>query len=239
MNRGLTALQECLDPEDTERGLAPIEARMRGAGLNLEHFVRDSMQSTGEDGFVFLDAGCGAGHLAEEFALKMPARMAKHGLSRPIRAIGLDLNPLPSPLYKNRIAHTMKGDVVTMEGIPSGSIDFAISVAALQYVEDHLQALYSGWQVLKPGGMMLWQVHDWALTVPPIQKIFRRVQPADLFEFHERGGSQWIICRREPGVDFHGFPYQFQWVERPYQGRFPLFMRHMTVSHYDFKSPSS
>ena len=105
----LRTLQDCLPAHFKERGLDHLRSLMAECGLDLNRIVQDRMRKMDGEDFVFLDAGCGTGHMAEEFARKQSLAAHQFGFRGRIHAIGLDLNPLPSPIYKSRSAVLYKG----------------------------------------------------------------------------------------------------------------------------------
>ncbi len=230
-----TALQECLRPAATERGLDDLERFLALGGLDLDRMLLKRMERLGVGDFVFLDAGCGAGHVAEEFARKKALFAHLQGFQGRIRSVGLDLNPLPSPQFKTRSALLVKGDIQTMRPLHPSSIDLGVSMRAVQYVEDHLQAFMSGWSVLKPGGTMVWDLHLEALTSPCLEEILAQTPEADrIFKYKPTSPmAAMLICHRTPGLAFKGFPFKRIATERPYSCPDRAYRSHLTVSHYE------
>lgn len=147
---------------------------------------------------TILDAGCGTGAAIEEVMRIMEVIMREEFRVRvKIQGIGIDLSPLPQLIGEDILkidpklgvkkqhkkyplqADIHADDVVTMATITSESIDLIYSANCLQYVEDVLGALESGWRVLKPGGIMVWHTTASTNSEPDFEEILRQTPEAE------------------------------------------------------------
>lgn len=238
-----TPLQECLPPEFCERGLDSVVASLASAKLSFASLFFEAAASTPDDpDFNFLDIGCGAAHLAEEVARRMSFRMKQRGFSRDLKSYGIDKNPLPSPLYQKRSAQLIQGDVTSFAPFKPRSIHMGVSIRTLMYVDDPLAALHKGWEILRPGGVIVWDVNNEAFTTPSFPTILSKT-PKGSFSFqvyHGGPGHSWIVCRKKAHVSFEGFPYEKSSIQKAFEADPERTYRQFcTHTAYKAKSPSS
>lgn len=200
----LTALQADLQPNHLGRNLKDVERVL--CGCSRDGIMGEIVNRTSLDGpTVVVDAACGVGTAIEEIARIGPLLMEDIWFLRGrIRAIGIDLNPLPHLIPKSVLsldprtgeqnkkqtrprAKFRRDDLRTLKTVPSGSVDVLYSVGGLHYVDDTLRALESGWRVLREGndgrgGFMVFEVPISLMTLPDIRAIIATTRGArDVF----------------------------------------------------------
>lgn len=238
----LTALQASLAPKYLNRGYTSAKSRIVPAFR--EHRIFAGITFPGLEGEVMclvndirgrvgnvtpevtiLDVGCGTGKAIEECARMMP-RIVEDILFTDVkvRAIGVDLNPMPEMIddevfcgkRSELVADIHEDDVLSLSTIEDSSVDILYSIHCLEYVEDSLRAIESGWRVLKPGGVMVWQVTYSTICDPDFKEILLATPGGvDVFDLRvgfEMGSDGFdpnlIVARKWDGAEFEGFPFE-------------------------------
>ncbi len=257
----LTDLQRDIPTNMLGRNLAKVQHTLGGC-FEEEDLMGVIAKRSDQDNeeIVVLDAACGTGIAIEEIARRAPALIEDwRCVRRRIRAIGIDLNPLPGgipeeiliidPRNINQkllvptppLTEFRNDDVRTLSTVPSDSVDVLYSVGGLHYVDDCLQALESGFRTLKEGGMMALEVPRKFVSEPAIADIIKQARGAsDVFTIHrnpsERNEYWWgydvIVGEKKPGNDFGGFPWRMVSSRQPYR-HLDNYFRHVVVGAYE------
>ncbi|MEK7528344.1 MAG: class I SAM-dependent methyltransferase [Patescibacteria group bacterium] len=192
MERQKTPLQADLPDKYLARSYIAVQTALSPA-FELYQEIRRRVRYE-DDECVVLDVGCGTGDAIEELARVLPHELDDRECIRSrIRAIGVDINPLPYLIRKSTfqkgqvqsaglLSDIREDDMCELATVPSGSVDVLYCVGGLHYVADQLRALETGWRVLReprvdeeggqrPGGIMVYDGLFEFLTEPHVGDI--------------------------------------------------------------------
>jgi LmbE family N-acetylglucosaminyl deacetylase/SAM-dependent methyltransferase len=96
----------------------------------------------GFDGRSVVDVGCGSGRLGAE--------LRRAGA----RVIGIDTEPAMLDIARGRIDDVVIGDILALP-LPDGSVDVALAVTVLEFVDDRATAMAELARVTRPGGRVI------------------------------------------------------------------------------------
>lgn len=192
MDHLYTSLQRALPPPKLCRTVE--EVRAGGIDLVDRAFSLLVQNPDVEEPFVIADYGCGSGTTVEQLARILEILRLRKGIRRTVRALGVDINPLPSlmrsdvlrldtntgapvwwagvwldtlPLPSPRhLTEFVRSDISRLS-LPDHSVDFGFSIGALVYVPDALRAIEHAMRVLRPGGSTVWVLGEHDISLSP------------------------------------------------------------------------
>lgn len=133
-----------------------------------------------------------------------------------IRAIGVDLNPLPA--FEKPKAELRQGDVTQLP-VADESVDFGYSFTTLIYVQDALKALEEAWRVMRPGAQFYFDIQENAICLPGFQEVLKNTPGGhEAFTMHTvpfRRSVGYLEVRKTAESTFTGFPYELVNLARP------------------------
>jgi SAM-dependent methyltransferase len=239
--RMTTSLQNFLEPGQLARPPDRLQQLFLEGGFNLKEEIWAAMAAADpNEAFVILDEGCGTGGAIEQLIRSLPPEAARRDFHQKIEGIGVDERPLSGRISQmvfwmnpERGQHTSMFDNPLMgfdspsqrqlrstllqanvEHLPlkDESVNFGYSYATLIYVVDALKALEEGFRVLKPGGVMIFNVEDrWISKTPRFNEILDETPGArEAFTYQpslEYENDGFVIIRKSEDSTFQGFPY--------------------------------
>jgi SAM-dependent methyltransferase len=123
-----------------------------------------------------LDFGCGAGRLTQAMARRFE------------RAVGVDVSPamIEAAIRLDRgprKCEFLLNEAPSLERFGDASFDFVYSNVVLQHMPPELGVIYVGElaRVLRPGGLLVFQVPDERIPLPPLRRsaFVARIEPAE------------------------------------------------------------
>lgn len=208
--------------------------------LDIDEKIRELAET--QDDITVLDAGCGSGAAIEERVRRLQASLRLHFRRKiNLTGIGIDINPVPhlihryiasidpekgyawekKKIYPN-VASVRPDDIVTLETVPSNSVDIVYSIAVLAYVADVLRAIEASWRVLKPGGIMCHQIPFYFTSKPDLADIISHTKGGSAFSPKYVYFNDYILATKTAESDFEGFPYRmtsvFDYYQSPEEG---------------------
>lgn len=228
--------QAALPESDLNRKWGNIQGIFH-AVVDLEEELQMRLIRTLSDGgeVVVVDGGSGYGVAIEELARVMPFFQDGLNFRRRLRAIGIDLNPLPQNIPRrileinpddgcfadgkifDCVADHREDDLERLETLEDESVDIFYSASGFNAVVDVLRALENVWRVLKPGGIGVIVGPHMYMSDPDIRDIIAKTPGASRIFVLNTQEDSWPAIRRDfirikkpHGVKFGGFPFRLK-----------------------------
>ena len=223
-----TPLQSAVGRPCLNRDFSNLCDLFKQSGVDLRSEIFDRlMLSSGDvannDPVVLLDGGCGTGAAIEHAVRAFSMSAKRMGISREIKGIGVDLNPVvdiddyilntgSEVGFDSRLmSNIVSGDVSDLP-VQSDSVDIYYSSNVSVYVDDMLKAFEEAYRILKSGGIAVVHVRKDAISIPGFDRVLELTPGAsDLFEYIDVDREVgFVVCRKIPNApEFKGFPFKF------------------------------
>jgi SAM-dependent methyltransferase len=135
-----------IDPEPPADAVDPREDHHFDSYYSLPARLRMDWVARFKPGGTLLEVGCGSGHLVAE------------ALSRGYRAAALEPNPAAARDVSRRLGISVEEAMVEESAQPDGGYDVVVHVDLLSHFPDPLLALRRMARLLRPGGVLCFEV---------------------------------------------------------------------------------